>query len=729
MKKVTLCLAAALFLIPVMARGEAEGYYGYSFSRLSYVRGDVFVQRTSDLGYEKGEVNLAVVEGDKLGTTDGQAEIHFGRRNYLRLDESTQVEFVVLPREGDDHIKLHLLSGRIYLRVSDLGRDKDIEAHTPDASYYILDEGLYLLDVTGNNETELFVHEGSVEAAGENGSLVVEDRQKLSASNGELISEPASFYAGFDDFDRWNESRDGLLARRSYNSHLPSEIGEYEDELDENGRWVYEEPYGNVWVPRVYDADWRPYYYGRWVWYPVIGWNWVSSEPWGWCTYHYGRWHWRLGLGWYWIPSSVWGPAWVHWYTGYDYIGWCPLSWYNRPCVIINNRFYDRYDHRYYPVGSRALTMIRRSQLQSPNIHRHALGREAVRSLDRVSLSARQPDIRPSLSGSGLRSADASRALSRSGGREVGAGYSDGKGGISSGHLRRGGQGRLQRPAQGSVSSGRSAVQRRSLGTQSEARSPGAVLRDRPVISERGARRAGPGTSVTPRATRRNSGSQPGISGTRSSASGRKSAVTRREADSGRRELRSNATSVPGGGIQAFPSRSGSSHGVTRRYSSGYDRGAGFSRSSSSQVRRDSRFSGVREFRSGEPSPPGNRGSGRLPSGRDLTPGSGYRPSSERGLSGNENYRGRSSPLRTFSPNSLRRSGPSPSYSPGVPSASPRGFSGRSRSFSNGSPGVSPRAHSSGPSGSPRSISGSYKSSGGSSPHSSGSSGGVRRRN
>lgn len=720
MRKVTLCLAAALFLVPVTAQGETEGYYGYSFARLSYVRGDVFIQRTSDLGYEKGEVNLAVVEGDKLGTTDGQAEIHFGRRNYLRLDESTQVEFVTLPREGDDHIKLHLLSGHIYLRVSDLGGDKNIEAHTPDASYYILDEGLYRLDVTGGNETELFVHEGSVEAAGENGSLIVEDRQKLSASNGELISEPVSFYAGFDGFDRWNESRDGLLARRSYNSYLPSEISEYEDELYDNGRWVYEEPYGNVWVPRVYDSDWRPYYYGRWVWYPVIGWSWVSSEPWGWCTYHYGRWHWRLGLGWYWIPASVWGPAWVHWYTGYDYIGWCPLSWYNRPCVILNNRFYDRYNRWYYPMDSRAMTMIRRSQLQSPDIHRHALGRDAVRSLDRVSLSARQPDIRPSLSRSGLRSADASRALSRSGGREVGAGYASGKSGISSGQLRRGGQGGLQRPAQGSVSSGRNAVLRRSPGTQSEAGPRGTVSRDRSVISERGSRGTGTRTSMTPRAIRRGPGSQPGIPGTRSSASGRKSGVTRRETGSEGRELRSNSMSALRDGIQSFPSRSGSSpsrtgssYGVTRRYSSGYDQGEGSSRGSSPQVRRDSRFSGVREFRSGKLS----------------LPGSGHRPSSERGFSGDENFRGRPSSSRTFSPNSFRRAGASPSYSPGIPSAPSRNFSGGSRSSSHSSPGVSSRSFSSGPSGTSRSRSGSSGSSGGSSSHSPGSSGGVRRRN
>ncbi|MCK7478630.1 MAG: hypothetical protein M0C28_15565 [Candidatus Moduliflexus flocculans] len=35
---------------------------------MSYVNGSVYVQRTGDLGYEKGEVNLALVQGDKMGT-------------------------------------------------------------------------------------------------------------------------------------------------------------------------------------------------------------------------------------------------------------------------------------------------------------------------------------------------------------------------------------------------------------------------------------------------------------------------------------------------------------------------------------------------------------------------------------------------------------------------------------------------------------------------------------
>ncbi|HUT08734.1 MAG TPA: DUF6600 domain-containing protein [Candidatus Latescibacteria bacterium] len=411
MRKLSILAIAIIVLIPLGLMAQDEGFYPYSYARLSYVNGSVFVQRTSDLGYEKGEVNLALVQGDKMGTEAGQAEIHFGRRNYLRLADNTKVEFAVLPQEGDEHIKLHITEGSAYLRVSYLATDKGIEVHTPDASFYVLEEGLYRFDVRLDRETEVFVREGSLEAAGEDGSVVVRAQESLRVADGRFSGDPEYSYSRDDNFDNWNGSRDTLLSQRSARQNLPSDIEEYEEELDQNGQWVYERPYGNVWIPNVSYADWRPYLYGRWVWYPVIGWNWVSSEPWGWSVYHYGRWHWRFGLGWYWIPQNHWGPAWVHWWSDNSYIGWCPLSWYNRPIVIINNRFYDRYYDTYFSAHNRALSVIRRDQLQSHDIARRQIGSGELDRIGRVALKGEQPRIRPAVDNSRPQAIEARRAL------------------------------------------------------------------------------------------------------------------------------------------------------------------------------------------------------------------------------------------------------------------------------------------------------------------------------
>ncbi len=428
MKKVLAFIACFAFFVSFAVSSEPESSYSYSFARMSYVKGDVFIQRAEDLGYEEGVVNLPVVEGDKLGTREGRAEIHFGKRNYLRIDSFTQIDFVYLPRKGYDQIKLHLLSGNIYISINFLEEEKNFEIHTPDASFYILEEGLYCFEVRENRETELFVYEGAVEAAGEEGSLLVRSEQKLIASNGSFSSDPVYFYASFSDsFSRWNRARDALHARAITRSYLPPELYEYEVELAYNGRWVYERPYGHVWVPYVYHTEWRPYFYGRWVWYPVIGWNWVSYDPWGWCVSHYGRWHWRLGLGWYWIPTRIWGPAWVHWHWGYGYIGWCPLSYYGYPVVIVNNIFYGRYHGRYYPVNSRALTVVRKDQLQTLRVSRAALSKNKLRKLGKISLSAKQPGVKPVIRRASLRNNAAAKVLSRSNVRSVRKAYVLGK--------------------------------------------------------------------------------------------------------------------------------------------------------------------------------------------------------------------------------------------------------------------------------------------------------------
>lgn len=428
MKRTFVFSACLLFLVSVALSSPPEGYYSYSFARLNYVEGDVYVQRAEDLGYEEGVVNLVLIEGDKLGLNRGRAEVHLGKQNYLRASSFTQIDFIRLPQEGGYLVELHLLSGGIFLRANFLEREKGFEIHTPDASFYILEEGLYRVNVRENRETEFSVYEGAAEAAGEEGSLVLRREESIVVANGCFQSDPRylNTYEG-DDFASWSRSRDAQHNRIITRGYLPSELYEYEAELAYSGHWVYERPYGYVWVPYVRHYNWRPYLYGHWVWYPIIGWTWISQEPWGWCVYHYGRWHWRVGLGWYWIPTRYWSPAWVHWYRGYDHIGWCPLSYYGHPVVVINNHFYGRYYDRSYPLHSRALTVVHKSHLQAPRISKAALSQSKMAKLGKISLSSKQPSIRPVVSRSGVKTSMAAKTLSRSSLRPVNKSYKSGK--------------------------------------------------------------------------------------------------------------------------------------------------------------------------------------------------------------------------------------------------------------------------------------------------------------
>ncbi len=676
MKKIAWIIVGMALLWPFSLTAQSEQYDGASFARVTYVKGDVIVARAGDLGSEEATVNVAIVEGDKIGAREGRAEIDFGKKNFLRLDRGTEVEFSNLPRDGDDRTRLHLLSGRVYLRINSLDQEKNIEVHTPDASYYVMEEGLYRFEVRPNAETELDVIEGSIEAAGEGGSQLISGRERLAASNGRLGSQGTLSYDR-DDFDSFNEDRDSLNTQHVSNRYLPAELNEYEGELSDNGSWVYERPYGYVWSPTISYSDWRPYYYGRWDWYNSCGWTWIPEETWGWPVYHYGRWQWRLGLGWYWIPQQAWGPAWVHWYNGSDYYGWCPLSWYNYPSVLVDNYYYDRFHGSHVPGHNRAMTFVHRNQLQDRHISRVALSRQQASGLGRISLAARQPDVRPSIGRNGLRGAD---SLGRGARPQI-----------------RSFDRTLDRSSLGSSSrlTGRSIGGDRSTGSigRSDSRrtvSPGSV-------SPSGRATSNPRSSIGSRSVDRSTAGSRSID---RSPAGRTQTTTRRDRAEGGITSRSNSSGSSSGGRTYAPSSRSAApdrgaavqrRETPRRYSpnasinrSGATRslGSGNSSNRQSQTLDRGRLTGRSAGLSRGSSGTGYRPAPWPPSpytGDRLERSSGAAQNRSRSFSGD-----RSSPARTFSSPGRSSSGSSRSYS--TPSrsysGSPRSYSAPSRSSS-----------------------------------------------
>jgi hypothetical protein len=372
-----------------------------NYARLSFLSGKAFLQRAADLGSEEAAVNMPVAEGDRLGTTDGRAEIYLAKKTYVRLDDNTKIDFTILPKKENPLIRLRQWAGHIYLDVAQLEKEKAIEILTSDATFYVLDKGLYRIDVRENADTEILVFQGLVEASGEEGSILVKKEQRLTIAGGRFEGRPAGFFASAEDgFDRWNEDRTAIVHRTYARRYLPEELEDFEGELEESGDWAYTDEFGYVWVPNGVDAGWRPYSYGRWTWMSP-SWCWLPYEPWGWATSHYGYWHWGSRFGWYWIPYHVWGPAWVNWWGDPWYYGWAPMSWWGYPGVLVNNVYYGRGWNGDYPYNSRALTVVRKDQLQAPDIRKAALGSEALRSVGKISLNqtalSAKPAVKPGL--------------------------------------------------------------------------------------------------------------------------------------------------------------------------------------------------------------------------------------------------------------------------------------------------------------------------------------------
>jgi len=393
-------------------------YTNESVGRLSFVEGKAFVQRASDLGYEEAALNMPISEGDRIGTSDGRLEVHFGRGNYVRLDSDSKVDILNLPKVEDDVARFRVWSGSVFLVVGSLKKEKGIELHTADSSFYVLDKGVYRVNVRENRDTEVLVYQGLIEAAGEEGSTLLKTSQKLEISEGRLTGKPSSFIAVADDsFDKFNESRTSVTGREFAKGKLPEELSDFESELDEYGEWTYLPPYGNVWVPNGVDQDWRPYYNGRWTWLPLSGWTWWPYEPWGWSTFHYGRWHWGLDLGWYWIPMSMWGPAWVDWWWDDFFFGWAPLSYWGYPGILMGGMYYGHYYGEFYPHDSRALTVVRRDHLKDPHISANALRGDSLKGLtNKMTLTNRSLSLRPTGTKIQVEPLNGNRVMLRNGG-------------------------------------------------------------------------------------------------------------------------------------------------------------------------------------------------------------------------------------------------------------------------------------------------------------------------
>ncbi len=146
---------------------------------------------------------------------------------------------------------------------------------------------------------------------------------------------------------------------------------EFYDELAPYGTWVYDEQYGNVWIPDV-DQNFRPYATNGYWAMTEYGNTWVSNYPWGWAAFHYGRWRFDNYYGWEWIPGSEWAPAWVSWRNGGGYYGWAPLE----PRISIN----AYYSNDYY-IPDNYWVFAPQQCITYPNIYNYYVPSYRVRNI------------------------------------------------------------------------------------------------------------------------------------------------------------------------------------------------------------------------------------------------------------------------------------------------------------------------------------------------------------
>jgi len=334
-------IVAVLVLFAGAVFGDSQ------YIRLRYVEGQVTLH-ASDGRTEQATINTPILQGDEIETSDGRSELTFRSGLVVRIADYTAVRV----ESGESPVSLSLVQGTIFVDSHMVNSFRDeLEVRAGDAQVFMIDEGNIRIDLGNEGTARITSLTGEVEVRASGRRVLLSQGEKTYVDPGQDPERPEAYEGRYDELDDWNQSRMDSYARNDYGRgerYVDEDIYYDSSELNDYGDWRQYEDYGNVWVPNV-SYGWRPYYDGRWS-YCNNSWFWVSYEPWGWAPYHYGRWGWAAAFGWYWVPGNVFGPSWVSWYDYGDYIGWCPLNYYNRPVYAYNNyNHYNNYN-RYPPV-------------------------------------------------------------------------------------------------------------------------------------------------------------------------------------------------------------------------------------------------------------------------------------------------------------------------------------------------------------------------------------------
>ncbi len=322
---------------------------GRGVARISLMDGDVSVRRGDSGDWVAAAVNAPLSVEDSVVTgANSRAEVQLDWANLIRLSSNAEVRLAELENQ---RFMLQVARGLVTFRVL-RESDADVEISTPSVSVRPAGMGVYRVEVLDNGDSQITVRSGSADIFTPRGSQQLRAGRTMLARGSADDPEFRIVSAiGRDEWDRWNENRDGYFTRTDSYQYVDSSIYGAED-LDDYGSWIYAAPYGYVWSPRV-DAGWAPYSYGQWSWMDYYGWSWVSYDPWGWAPFHYGRWFHNGSRGWCWFPGAMhtrqyWRPGLVAFFgygdwsglsvgVGFGHVGWVPLApyetyrpWYGR---------------------------------------------------------------------------------------------------------------------------------------------------------------------------------------------------------------------------------------------------------------------------------------------------------------------------------------------------------------------------------------------------------------
>ena len=275
--------------------------------RLSEVRGAVLLDRNIGRGFEAAIANMPIVEGSRVQTGTGTAEIEFEDNSTLRLAPDSRVEFTQLERlaAGTTASSVRLTKGMAYVSlVKSRGNEFNLlfggqKLELPPASHIRLQMGA--------EEAKLAVLDGALRIDGPSGSMEVSRKKTVTFALLDGAQPSVAKDIASVPFDEWDQNAAKYHERMAVTSALNSSPYAYGlNDMSYYGSFMDGGGCGSMWRPYFASAAWDPYSNGAWAWYSGAGYSWVSPYPWGWTPYHFGSWSFCAGTGWGWMPGGSW---------------------------------------------------------------------------------------------------------------------------------------------------------------------------------------------------------------------------------------------------------------------------------------------------------------------------------------------------------------------------------------------------------------------------------------
>ncbi len=278
-------------LLVLCAAGSTRADTPYSYARilsLSYVSGDVRVDRARQPDLRRVLNGQPLGHQDKIETRDGIAEIALEDGTYVRLADHSRLDLAEMSlSEGGHRVSRLALNRGTATFVVDLRKHDVFTVSAPTFDVTVPDHATFRIDLADRHRVRVF--DGLVEVETDAGPRRVAKNQML-----EYDPQAREYRLARnlprDDWDNWNRERDNIvraglsyggssLAARSWGYYHPFSSYPYCSSL-------YYSPYYNPYYAPVY-ASWGAW--GPTAFYdPFFGWSswygWPSSYGYGGCN-------------------------------------------------------------------------------------------------------------------------------------------------------------------------------------------------------------------------------------------------------------------------------------------------------------------------------------------------------------------------------------------------------------------------------------------------------------